>query len=215
MSDPDRDFDLEADSWDAHPARLRVAAAVAAAIRPALSAIDRPCHVLDYGCGTGLVALALADRCHHLTAVDRSAEMLRQLSRKLDAAPHLDHVRPLHADLEKGANLEGPFDAVVCTQTLNHVRDSAALLRSFARLLSPSGRLFLAEMDLRSTAIPPRPFPPTGLERDTLAAHATAAGLHVTAITDLLALDGTLPDGSPCQRRYYLLAARKPAPGPA
>ena len=74
-------FDAQARTWDESPMRLALSAAVAAgvwdALRPAADA-----HLLEFGCGTGLVGLRLADRIGHLTAADRSGAMLEVLAGK-------------------------------------------------------------------------------------------------------------------------------------
>lgn len=49
---------------------------------------DSPQHVLDLGCGTGLLCDAYAARGHHVTGVDTTAAMLAVARQK----PHGDRV---------------------------------------------------------------------------------------------------------------------------
>ncbi len=67
-----------------------------------------PAQLLEVGCGTGRLTLPLAACGYAITAIDRSAPMLEQLSHKL--TPDLA-VTPLHMDA-RNLLLEGRFDAV-------------------------------------------------------------------------------------------------------
>lgn len=52
---------------------------------------------------------------------------------------HLDYVAPLH-DLPVG---DGTFDAVLCTQVLEHLEYPRESVREFHRVLTPGGKLFI------------------------------------------------------------------------
>jgi len=64
-------FDRAAAEWDANPARVALARAVAEAIRKAVP-LRPDMNVLDFGAGTGLVTLGLLSSVGRLTAVDAS-----------------------------------------------------------------------------------------------------------------------------------------------
>jgi SAM-dependent methyltransferase len=90
--------------------------------------------VLDLGCGTGRVAVPLADLGHRVVGVDDSAEMLAQLS------PDVDGVRSTIEDL----HLAERFGAVLLASYLVNTPDAhprAALLRSARRHLDGGGVL--------------------------------------------------------------------------
>ncbi len=171
-------FDERAKTWDEEPRRLQLAADIFAAIerhvplRPDASA-------LDYGCGTGLLSLALAPRVRRVVAVDSSPGMLDVLSQKTRAA-HLANVEPLHADFSKDPLPAPPFALVASAMTLHHVPDVVALLRQFSSLLAPGGHLALADLDSEdgsfhrdNPSIPHR-----GFDRDAFAKQLAAAGFE-------------------------------------
>ena len=139
------DFEKAAANWDAKPRRVKLAQDVAAAIIHALHPTPQM-EVLDFGCGTGLVTLALQPLVKSITAADSSPGMLAVLQDKVNQQ-HLANVRPRLVDFEKGEVPEGRFHLIVSSMTLHHVQDTAALLRLWFDLLLPDGLLGLADLD--------------------------------------------------------------------
>lgn len=114
-------------------------------------------HVLDIGCGTGLNFRHLQRRIGptgSITAVDSSAQMLRQARRKADSAGW-NNVRLIEADATSltatalTATAPGPdvgFDAVISTYALSLManwRRAVALMVEAAR---PGGRVGVVDM---------------------------------------------------------------------
>ncbi len=108
-----------------------------------------PREILDLGCGTGVGALALAQRFEaaDVIAVDMSAPMLDRLqarSRELGVA---GRIRTLQADLDAGWPATGPVDLVWASNSLHHVKDPDQVLAGVFAVLRPGGLLAVAEMD--------------------------------------------------------------------
>jgi SAM-dependent methyltransferase len=97
-------------------------------------------RVLDVGCGTGLVAAALAGRAQ-VTGVDREPKMLAVARRRL----------PPEVELRQAAAEELPFrDASFEAAVLRlvvHLVDRPRALAELRRVLAPSGRLVVATFD--------------------------------------------------------------------
>jgi ubiquinone/menaquinone biosynthesis C-methylase UbiE len=105
--------------------------------------------VLEIGCGTGTLALMMAARGAHVTAVDASPLMLAEARRKAQEAGLADSIMFKQLDVTELANhLEpGSFDVIVSTMAfsefLPEVRRYA--LQEAANLLKPGGWLLVGD----------------------------------------------------------------------
>ena len=89
-----------------------------------------PARVLDVGCGQGELTTALAVTGYDVLGID-------------PLAPQGDRFRRIRLeDLDPD---EGPFDAVVASHSLHHVRDLGQALDRIVALLRPAGALVLDE----------------------------------------------------------------------
>ena len=94
---------------------------------------------LEVGCGDGLLASRLAERCAEVTAIDRDAEMIA-LARSRAQAAGPDRVTVVEADYLAHPVADASFD-FACSNTSLHHMDFAAALGAMARALRPGGRL--------------------------------------------------------------------------
>ncbi len=136
-------FDSAAAGWDTKDQRRELAAAIAAGIaglplRPEMEA-------LEYGCGTGLVGLALAPRLLSLTACDSSPGMLQALADKITTSG-ITNVSPLLLDLHH-ESCPGQFDLVFSAMTLHHLTEVETVLGRLVSAAKPGGLLALADLD--------------------------------------------------------------------
>jgi ubiquinone/menaquinone biosynthesis C-methylase UbiE len=105
--------------------------------------LDDQWTVGDLGCGTGLLAAALAPFVAHVIAVDRSGDMLQAARRRLRDHPNVDIRR---GDLEALPVDGGSLDAATLNLVLHHVPDPAGVLSEAARVLRRGGRLMIVDM---------------------------------------------------------------------
>ena len=101
---------------------------------------DEPRTILDMGCGTGRLALALAERGHRVTGADPSAGMMR-VARGRAGAERVRWIDSDAADL----TLETRFDLIIMTghvfQVFLEDDEVSAALRNLRRHLAPGGTL--------------------------------------------------------------------------
>lgn len=137
------DWDAEAESFDEEPDHgLRdpgVRAAWAERLRSWLP--ERPCDVLDLGCGTGSLSLLAAEQGHRVTGVDLSPPMLELARAKLAGRDAVF----LPGDAAAPPVGEQRFDTVLVRHVLWALPDPARALRHWRGLLRPAGRLVLVE----------------------------------------------------------------------
>jgi SAM-dependent methyltransferase len=94
-------------------------------------------RVLDVGCGDGRHLRAAAVRGCRTIGVDYDAAELRSARAALREMP----VDLIVADASRLPFREGAFDAVICTETLEHLPDDAGAVRELSRVLRDGGTL--------------------------------------------------------------------------
>jgi 2-polyprenyl-3-methyl-5-hydroxy-6-metoxy-1,4-benzoquinol methylase len=101
--------------------------------------------ILDAGCGTGLTGMALrrAGFRGPIDGIDISLPSLRE------AEKHGLYRTLEPADLQQPplAVADAAYDALICIGVLTYVRDSAACLREFARIVRPGGTVLISQRD--------------------------------------------------------------------
>jgi len=103
-------------------------------------------HVLDVGCGGGLLSEALARAGAQVTAIDLAPELVKVARlHTLESGVQVDYqVKAVEA---LAAERPGSFDAITCMEMLEHVPDPASIIAACATLLRPGGRLFLSTLN--------------------------------------------------------------------
>lgn len=99
--------------------------------------------VADLGCGTGSISVLLAQAGHTVVGIDYSPKMIDLARTKADQSglnvqfEVMDAARPTLA--------AGTFDHVVCRHILWTLPEPERVLQRWAKLLTPTGAMFLIE----------------------------------------------------------------------
>jgi ubiquinone/menaquinone biosynthesis C-methylase UbiE len=140
-----RDFEAVASRWDSNPGRVKIANDVAAAIMRDVK-LSPQMDVLDYGCGTGLLAMQLQSQVKSVTGADSSPAMLEMLTDKINTLKP-GNVSTQFVDFERGAHASGQYDLIISSMVTHHVPDTTALFKEWVRLLKPHGQIAFADLD--------------------------------------------------------------------
>ncbi len=100
-------------------------------------------NILELGCGTGNLSLALAERYPEaaLTFLDAAPEMLETTRARLEEkhGPTIERARFVEATFETINPNLGPFDLVVSSISLHHVKDKGPLYKNIYAMVAPGG----------------------------------------------------------------------------
>ncbi|HLL79188.1 MAG TPA: methyltransferase domain-containing protein [Ktedonobacteraceae bacterium] len=116
-------------------------------------ALPPTAHILELGCGTGVVMRALAQRSDfsgHLVGVDQSPVLITA-ARRLAAEEGVDQrIEFQVSDAHHLAVADSSFDAVIAHTLLSHVADPLMVLKEAARVVRPGGSVAIFDGDFAS-----------------------------------------------------------------
>ena len=103
-------------------------------------------HVVDVGCGGGILSEALAQAGAQVTGIDmaQGAIEVAQLHR-LESHVDVDYL--LITAEELAAQRPGTYDVVTCMEMLEHVPDPASVIQACTRLVKPGGHVFFSSLN--------------------------------------------------------------------
>lgn len=110
--------------------------------------IDRVCplagkHVVDVGCGGGILSESMAARGAVVTGIDLSEKALGVARlHLLESGNKVDYRHIAAEDFARDSASQ--FDVVTCLEMLEHVPDPASTVRACATLVKPGGHVFFS-----------------------------------------------------------------------
>src|SRR3972149_4700379 len=115
--------------------------------------VDAAKTVLDMGCGTGVVARAIARRpgfSGRITGIDLSPSLAATATRLAGEEGIADRVEFRAGDSKSLEFGDGTFDAAGAHTLMSHVDDPLAVLREAARVVRPGGVIGVFDGDYAS-----------------------------------------------------------------
>lgn len=111
-----------------------------------LEALDgEPGHLLDIGTGTGRIAELFGHRARHVTALDKSPEMLRIARARLQTFP-ADRIALVQGDFTALPFGDAMFDTVLFHQVLHYAQEPETVLGEAARVTRAGGRIAIVDL---------------------------------------------------------------------
>lgn len=135
------DFNHKAETFDS-PKNIFLANLVCQAVEAQINLLSGK-EILDFGGGTGLLALPLAKQAKSVTLVDISEKMLEQARLKAEQQD-IKNIQFLEQDLLVNP-LEQQFDLIVVSRVLHHMPDLDATLAMFHQHLREKGQVLIAD----------------------------------------------------------------------
>ena len=135
------DFNHKAETFDS-PKNIFLANLVCQAVEKQIDLLSDK-EILDFGGGTGLLALPLAKQAKSVILVDISEKMLEQARLKAEQQD-IKNIQFLEQDLLKSP-LKQEFDLIVICRVLHHMPDVDAALSLFHQHLRKDGQLLIAD----------------------------------------------------------------------
>ena len=140
------EFAVKAKGWDEDPMVKGIADVFLKVLKKNFE-FSYGLDLLEFGCGTGLIGLDIANSVHSITMLDNSPAMFNILKAKVKAGG-FRNVECVLGDV-KSARLEhGSFDMIFSSMALHHVENISELLEEFYKYLTPNGCLVIADLDL-------------------------------------------------------------------
>lgn len=103
-------------------------------------------HVLDVGCGGGILAESMARKGAIVTGIDLSEKALNVAElHSLESGVSVDYRKV--ATEEFAIEKPAAFDVVTCMEMLEHVPDPSAVVAACAALVKPGGQVFFSTIN--------------------------------------------------------------------
>ncbi|MBO0432859.1 methyltransferase domain-containing protein [Enterococcus sp. DIV0660C] len=165
-------FNQMANHYDT-PDRLALAEIIRAEIRQNFPKETSQKVFIDYGGGTGLVSLPLANLFKETWIMDASEAMLTVTNQKINHS----HLRDVHTQLADLTNdlPNQKADLLLVSLVLLHIPDTKLILKKLADLLNPGGQLFIVDFNKNEAVNHPKVH--NGFKHEELKQSLAEAGL--------------------------------------
>ncbi len=102
-------------------------------------------HVLDIGCGTGILTIKMAKKVKTLVAVDNSQGMLNVLNKKIKQQ-NIKNIRTLYHDITSNNLPFRNFDLVFSTKTIHHIQNIDEFFKYIFSILIDNGYICVIDL---------------------------------------------------------------------
>ena len=137
-------FDEAAKSWDSKPSSVAIAKTSVDNINEIIDVKDN-FKILDYGCGTGLIAFGLSNAHHEVVGMDYSIGMVEKFNEKA-AQLNYKNVKAIQHNINEEDLPKNEFDLIATSMTLHHILDTNMFIRKCKESLKVGGYLCINDL---------------------------------------------------------------------
>lgn len=138
-------FDEASKTWDLKPSSLAIAKACVENINKTIKLKDNA-KILDYGCGTGLVAFSLSNVTNEVVGMDNSAGMVEQFNKKA-LELNFSNIKAIKHNIENEDLPQNEFDLITISMSLHHIKDTNMFIKKAYNALTTNGYLVINDLD--------------------------------------------------------------------
>jgi len=124
--------------------RIEIAKVIVKQVRPELQN-SKSKSLIDYGSGTGLISLELADLVDSVLLIDSSKQMLEVAKAKI-SHKDMTNSNVLYSDFTQETP-EDKADIVILSLVLLHIPDTKKILQELFNILNSGGKLIIIDFD--------------------------------------------------------------------
>jgi 2-polyprenyl-3-methyl-5-hydroxy-6-metoxy-1,4-benzoquinol methylase len=105
--------------------------------------VAEPGPILDFGCGPGVLSLAIASSGYQVTGMDGAPNMI-EMARRESVRRGIANVSFDVMDANAFAIPKASFSGVVCSSVIEYVKDDARLVTDLVSVVKPGGHLLIS-----------------------------------------------------------------------
>lgn len=137
-------FDKAAKDWDSKPTSVLVAKETSTHIAQHIDLTNK--DILDYGCGTGLLAFSLSDDVKSMLGMDNSQGMVDVFNEKAQKFG-FSNTKAVKHNIDVESLPKNSYDVIVTSMTLHHITHPNEFFQKCKEALKPNGYLCISDLD--------------------------------------------------------------------
>lgn len=138
-------FDSRAKDWDKKQSSLDKSTACINHIKANLE-VENMSNILDYGCGTGLIAFDLVTKNNQVLGCDSSTGMVEEFNKKAKIR-ELDNIFAIKHDILTDDLEKDKFDLVVTSMSLHHIENTELFFKKSYEALKKGGYICINDLE--------------------------------------------------------------------
>ncbi|MBL3519984.1 class I SAM-dependent methyltransferase [Arcobacter lanthieri] len=138
-------FDERAKDWDKKQTSLDKSEACLKHLKDTID-FSKIKNILDYGCGTGLIAFDLVNSSNEVLGLDSSTGMLEEFNKKAKDK-NLSNIRAQKHDILNDDLEENSFDLIVISMSLHHIENIEIFFEKSFKALKNGGYLCINDLE--------------------------------------------------------------------